>query len=227
MNNLIAGLDCTGESFGVAVLSNGVCLAESGGFTPRSHLRLFFPALVECLQRHDLKLSDLEAIAVTVGPGSFTGVRLGVVTARTVAQVHGCKLVPIDTLDALAMNALGSDMVFAGLDARRGEIFGAFFDTTGERPRRLCADSVFTPQECLEAMRERHCRVAVGSAVQRYASVLGECPGVCLLPALMAQVRGSQVAQLGLWGLEEGRTVEPLALDPIYLRAAEVQVQAK
>lgn len=227
MKDLIAGLDCTGESFSVAVCRDGVCLAESGGFTPRSHLRLFFPALVECLQRLELALSDLETLAVTVGPGSFTGVRLGVVTARTVAQVHGCRLVPVDTLEALAMNALGSEMVFAGLDARRGEIFGAFFDTTGERPQRLSSDCVFTPPECLEALRERCCRVAVGSAVQRYASVLGQCAGICLLPALMSQVRGAQVAQLGIWKAQEGDIVQPLELNPLYLRAAEVQVQAK
>ena len=227
IENLIAGLDCTGESFGVAVLRDGLCLAEAGGFTPRSHLRLFFPALVECLQRHELKVSDLQAIAVTVGPGSFTGVRLGVVTARTVAQVHGCRLIPVDALEALALNAPGSPVVMAGLDARRGEIFGAFFDTTGEFPRRLDEDRVFTPQECLEAMRSCGCKVALGSAVTRYRSVLGQCAGACLLPDLMAQIRGSQVARLGLRGLEQGKTVTPFELDPLYLRAAEVQIQGK
>ncbi|MBQ7568471.1 tRNA (adenosine(37)-N6)-threonylcarbamoyltransferase complex dimerization subunit type 1 TsaB [bacterium] len=227
LNDLIAGLDCTGESFGVAVLRGGVCLAESGGFTPRSHLRLFFPALVECLQRHDYKVSDLGAIAVTVGPGSFTGVRLGVVTARTVAQAIGCKLVPVDALEALALNAPGIPEVMAGFDARRGEIFGAFFDTTGEFPRRLTPDMVLTPQECLDMMRERQCRAALGSAVTRYASVLGQCAGVSLLPDILAQIRGSHVARLGIKGLEEGHIVAPFALDPIYLRAAEVQVQSK
>ena len=227
IDDLIAGLDCTGESFGVAVLRGGVCLAESGGFTPRSHLRLFFPALAECLRRYDLRMSDLGAIAVTAGPGSFTGVRLGVVTARTVAQVIGCKLIPVDALEALALNAPGIPVVMAGLDARRGEIFGAFFDTTGEYPRRLTEDSVFTPQQCLDAMRGQGCRAAVGSAVGRYASVLGQCAGASLLPDILAQIRGSQVARLGIKGLREGRTVSPFALDPIYLRAAEVQVQSK
>lgn len=227
IDNLIAGLDCTGESFGAAVLRDGVCLAEAGGFTPRSHLRLFFPALVECLQRYDLKVSDLSAIAVTAGPGSFTGVRLGVVTARTLAQVHGCRLIPVDALEALALNAPGIPVVMAGFDARRGEIFGAFFDTTGEYPKRLTEDSVFTPQQCLEAMRENDCLAALGSAVTRYASVLGQCEGVSLLPDILAQIRGSQVARLGIKGLREGKTVSPFALDPIYLRAAEVQVQGK
>ncbi len=227
MEGLIAGLDCTGESFGVAVAREGLCLAEAGGFTPRSHLRLFFPALVECLQRHELKIRDLDAIAVTVGPGSFTGVRLGVVTARTLAQVHGCKLLAIDTLEALAMNALGSPVVMAGLDARRGEIFGAFFDTTGPYPRRLGEDRVFTPQECLEAMQERQCQIAVGSAVERYGAILGQCPGVCLMPPLLAQIRGAQVAQLGWRDLQAGKTVDPFDLNPIYLRAAEVQVHGQ
>ena len=227
IDNLIAGMDCTGESFSVAVWRDGVCLAETGGFTPRSHLRLFFPALVECLERAELKVSDLSAVAVTVGPGSFTGVRLGVVTARTIAQASGCRLVPVDALEALALNAPGIPVVMAGLDARRGEIFGAFFDTTGEFPHRLCEDRVFKPEECLEAMRERGCRAAVGSAVSRYRQLLSGCEGACMLPDILAQIRGSMVARLGIRGLSEGRTAEPFELDPIYLRAAEVQVQAQ
>ena len=104
--SLVLGLDCSGESFSVAVVRQGQALAERGGYSPRSHLRRLFPDLKGCLEEIGASFKEVGAVAVTVGPGSFTGLRLGVVTARTIAQVTGCALVGVNTLEALAQAQL-------------------------------------------------------------------------------------------------------------------------
>jgi tRNA threonylcarbamoyladenosine biosynthesis protein TsaB len=220
VNTLVAGLDCTGETYSVALMRGADCLAESGGTSARAHLRLLFPALTECASRAGVRLADLDRVAVTAGPGSFTGLRLGIVTARTMAQVLGCRVVPVDTLEALAWNVPDSPRVVAALDARRGEIFAACFETRAGECLRLTEDRAFTPEELAGALESWGGGVLVGSAAARYGPVLSQVPGVRVLPPVFAQIRGSAVALAG-------RRADPVAaldLAPTYLRSAEVQL---
>lgn len=216
MSGVVAGFDCTGETFSVALVRGGEVLAEAGGLSPRSHLKLLLPALVECASRAEVPLKSLEAVAVTTGPGSFTGLRLGIVTARTLAQVLGCPVVPVSTLEALALNVPSGPRVVAALDARRGEIFAASFAVCGGVATRLTEDRAWRPAE-LAAEFAGTGAVLVGSAGARYAR---ELAGLELLPPAYAQIRGSAVAFLGA----RGSAVPVFDLMPAYMRAAEVQI---
>ena len=225
--SLVLGLDCSGESFSVAVVRQGQALAERGGYSPRSHLRRLFPDLKGCLEEIGASFKEVGAVAVTVGPGSFTGLRLGVVTARTIAQVTGCALVGVNTLEALAQAHWGCPCLLAGLDARRGEIVAAFFDTSSGQLRRLAPDAAYTPQQLVERAQELNCRLAVGSGPWRYRQELGAVPDLLLAPLQDAQVRAAQVGVLGEEAWRAGRSVDYLHLEPRYLRSAEVQLGHK
>lgn len=222
--SLIIGIDCSGESFSIALVQDGRCLAERGGFSPRSHLCRLFPSIKGALEEIGASFGDVGAVAVTVGPGSFTGLRLGIVTARTIAQTVGCALVGINTLEALAAAHPGCPCLLAGLDARRGEIFASFFDTSDGTLRRLCADKAYSPQELAEEATRLGCKLAVGSGPVRYQEVLKEKGYVLVSPAVDAQVRGSWVASLGESAFKAGHTQGILELAPVYLRSADVQL---
>lgn len=224
MNNVTVGLDCTGESFSVAVLQEGNCLAQAGGLSTRAHLRMLLPQLAACLERAGLTYQDIQTLAVTTSPGSFTGLRLGVVTARTMAQVLSCQLVSVNTLEALALNAPGQACVLAALDARRGEVFAAFFDTTGGHARRLSEDQPYQPAELKQAMARYSCRVALGNGAIRFSQELSD-NDVCILPEYYGQIQATVVAALGAEAARQGHTVQPFELVPGYLRSGEVQVQ--
>ncbi len=220
MSALLAGLDCTGETWSVALVRGSECLAECGGLNARAHLRWLFPALVDCASRSGVRLADLESVAVTSGPGSFTGLRLGIVTARTMAQVLGCPVRPVDTLEALAWNVPESPRVVAALDARRGEVFAACFQTGTGGCLRLTEDRAFTPEELAGALESWGGGVLVGSGAVRYSPVLEKVPGVRILPPVFAQIRASAVALAG----QRQAPLNPLDLVPTYLRSAEVQL---
>ena len=223
--SLIIGIDCSGESFSVAVVKDGQCLSERGGFSPRSHLRRLFPAIKGCLEDVGANFKGVAAVAVTNGPGSFTGLRLGVVTARTIAQACGCALVGVNTLEALAAGHVGHKCLLAGLDARRGEIFAAFFDTSKGEIRRLCEDKAYTPEELLQKTKELQCRVAVGSGPWHYADKLRSGNGdLSIGGAWEAQVSGALTAILGERLYLTGHRKSMTELAPFYLRSAEVQV---
>ncbi len=222
--SLIIGLDCSGESFSVAVVKDGRCLAERGGFSPRSHLCRLFPSIKSVLEEIEASFADIGAVAVTVGPGSFTGLRLGIVTARTIAQTVGCALVGVNTLEALAASHLGCSCLLAGLDARRGEIFASFFDTSEGTLRRLETDKAYTPQGLAEEAARLGCKVAVGSGPVRYREILQEKASLLVSSSIDAQVRGAWVASLGESAFKVGHTQGILELAPVYLRSADVQL---
>ena len=136
------------------------------------HARELLPAVVEAMERSGLSWSDLDAVAVGVGPGTFTGLRVGVTTARALGQAHGLELRPVSSLDALAAGA-GHDPVLALIDARRGEVFAALY----ERGARLWGPWVGPPAELLErlpALLEpgRPAPMAVGDGSVRWIKLL-------------------------------------------------------
>ncbi|HXE72627.1 MAG TPA: tRNA (adenosine(37)-N6)-threonylcarbamoyltransferase complex dimerization subunit type 1 TsaB [Candidatus Nitrosotenuis sp.] len=218
---ILAALDCSGESFSTALLRDGECLAEVTGLRPRAHLQLLMPSLQQAAFIAGVDLARVEAVAVTVGPGSFTGLRLGVVTARTLAQVLGCPAVGVNTLEALALNCPQGDLVVPALDARRGEIFAAAFAVEGGQVRRLTPDAAFTPAGLAGFLAQRGGGLVLGNALARYGEVLS---GACLLPSAYWWVRAAMVGRLGAQALARGEGMDPLRLVPSYLRPAEVQV---
>lgn len=105
------------------------------GARPRHTARLM-PLIAELLDEAGWGWDELDRLAVGVGPGTFTGLRIGVATARALAQARGLELVGISTLDSLALNA-EADVVCAAIDARRGEVFAAAWEGRGVEGRRL------------------------------------------------------------------------------------------
>jgi tRNA threonylcarbamoyladenosine biosynthesis protein TsaB len=91
------------------------------------HARELLPAAVAVMERSGLRWEELDSVAVGIGPGMFTGLRVGIATARALGQAHGAALRPVSSLDALAAGA-GEGPVLALIDARRGEVFAAAYD---------------------------------------------------------------------------------------------------
>lgn len=163
---------------------------------------------------------DVEVIAVTQGPGSFTGLRLGIVTAKTMAQVLGCRLVGVDTLAALAASMPGYTKVCAAMDARRGEIFAAFFDTTGPLPKRLSEDKAYAAADFAKFLQDEQAQAVGGSSTVAYRQSLAADFSGFIFPDAWSQVRALHVAALAEESADSNGN-----LMPVYLRSAEVQVQ--
>lgn len=212
---LVLGLDCTGDTFSVAVSRGTKCLAETSGMRARTHLTFLMPALLETCRRAGVELKNVDGVAVTVGPGAFTGVRLGILTARTLAQSLGLALAGVPTLEALALNLPEGSRGITAVDARRGEIYSAAYHVHPDRLEELAPSAARTPEQ----VRELGDLPVLGNALARYRfeRPLGE---------RLWTIRGACVAELGRRRLERGRTSTWLELEPLYLRPPDVQVHA-
>jgi tRNA threonylcarbamoyladenosine biosynthesis protein TsaB len=196
-----------------------------------AHARELMPAVAEVMERAGLGYGDLEAIAVGVGPGTFTGLRIGIATARALASANGLPLRPVSSLAALAagieVNAAGtgaeaeaSPSLLAVIDAKRGEVFAAEYEGGGA-PR--WGPLALRPEELAERMQaEGRTPLAAGDGSVRFRGVL-EAAGISVMPddSRAHVVRALHVCRLA--AAVPG--VAPQAVLPDYLRAPDAKPQ--
>jgi tRNA threonylcarbamoyladenosine biosynthesis protein TsaB len=204
-------LRADGESFEVA--PEPARLAEGP-----AHARELMPAIADVMERAGVGFGDLEAIAVGVGPGTFTGLRIGIATARALAGSAGLELRPVSSLAVLA-EGIDAGLRLALIDARRGELFAALYDGEGV----VWEPFVAAPEAVAERARTVGPGVrAAGDGSLRFRGVL-EAAGV----GVDAAESGSHVVR-ALHVCRLARTVPgepPEQVLPDYLRAPDAKTQ--
>lgn len=209
----------------VAVLRGEALLAEEHAAPGRTGAESLLPCVDAVLQRAGVGLAELDGFAVSIGPGSFTGLRVGVATLKGLAFGSDRPAAAVSTLAALAQREPAtSAAVVPLLDARRGELYAAVFTPGEAEPAPGApAEGVYTPEELAARLPER-C-VLVGEGVPLFGARLRALrgPGVRLGPA--SDPRAADVGALGRRLLLRGEGVDVAALVPRYLRRAEAEVQ--
>lgn len=153
-NGTILGIDCSSDDLAVALAEAGAVTAELRYLGPRAALRELVPTIDRTLSLRGRSIREVGGIGVTVGPGNWTGLRIGVETAKSVAQVLGVPVVGVPTLDVLAMNRMLTEpKVLAVLRSGRARSSALLFDCSAERPRRLTGPRVYSPEELQELAR--------------------------------------------------------------------------
>lgn len=202
---------------------DGVVLAEAAEATRGSHVT-GLPALVErTVAGAGLAMADVQAVAVSIGPGSFTGLRVGLAFAKGLVFAGGLPLVAVPTLEALAFvaEAPPGTTVCAALDARKREVYAALFRVdAGGRPVRLTPDRALAPEALARELRPG-C-VLVGDGAEAYADALAAAGDV--RPFATHPPRGGVVARLGEERLRAGDAADPGTLEPAYVRPPEVEL---
>jgi tRNA threonylcarbamoyladenosine biosynthesis protein TsaB len=183
---------------------------------PPAHARELMPACAHVMGRAGLAWSDIDVVAVGVGPGAFTGLRIGVATARALALARGAELRPVSSLAALA-HGIPEELALPLIDARRGEVFAALYEGSSARWDALAA----APEDV--AARVAGARIdplAAGNGSVAFRAVL-EAAGVRVAPpgSPAHVVSGLSVCRLA----ECARPVSPEAVVPDYLRLPDAK----
>jgi tRNA threonylcarbamoyladenosine biosynthesis protein TsaB len=227
----VLALETATELVGAAVAGNDEPCASAWVHGRRRHAECLAPAVAHVLAQADLVLGDLDAVAVDVGPGLFTGLRVGVATAKALAQALGLGVLSCSSLEVLARAAVdagASGPVLSVVDARRGEVFTAAYRPDPASPGGL-AEVLAPARSGPEALGKVAAQVGapllvVGDGALRYGAALDGVAQVTLAPALGAPPPAT-LARLALDRLEAGvPTAPPGDVDACYLREPDVRI---
>jgi tRNA threonylcarbamoyladenosine biosynthesis protein TsaB len=190
--------------------------------TTRSHGGVLAALVEEARAQASLAWEEIDGLAVSIGPGSFTGLRIGLSLAKGLAFAGGTPIAPVPTLEALAWAAEASpgETVWAVLDARMREVYAAGFARTPTGLERLTPDEALAPDTL--ASRIAPGAVVVGDAPDVYPQLLAS--GARLLPFATHHPRGGIVARLGAAILRGGGAADVGALEPAYVRPSQAEL---
>lgn len=242
----ILAIETTGAFASVAVaeaLDHGrECriLAHVEGHDRYSHLQNLTPQIQRVLSDAEITMDDLSAIAVANGPGSFTGIRIGVSTTRALSQVKGIPCVPVSSLEALAMRAVcaasadeapaDGALICPILDARRSQVYGggylAGLDADGAMQLQEAVKAgPYTIDEFMELAGEYDEIYMLGDGVDTCGQkiVANRTEGVAFAPEEIRYQRAEEVAVLGAAKFAAGESVSYDMLKPEYMRMAEAE----
>ncbi len=213
---------------GAALLDGDRLVAESLLNVRLTHSERLMAIVDRILSDSGWDLDHIEGIAVSVGPGSFTGLRIGVSTAKGLAMALGIPVAAVPTLDALAHAVpFTADPVCPILDAKKGEVYTSLYRWEGDTAVREWEYLALTPEDLCSRISEPV--VFVGDAVEPFGGFLSAALGPLARFAPPARRLASPacVAQLGHARLVAGRAEDPASLTPIYVRLSEAELRRR
>lgn len=215
MPKYLLAIETSGSEGGVALLSDDECRELRLGEGLR-HGQALAPAVRALLDEAGISAPRLEAVAVSVGPGSYTGTRIGVMTAKALAWGAGVGLAGVSSLAALALAAReGGTRVVAAQVSRRDEVCCAVYAFADDDPVPEIPERALTPEEAAALLQPGF--VVVGSAVGEYRELFGAVSGATLR-ADLRNPAAADVGRLAKRRLAQGLRDDPLLLQPVYLK---------
>jgi tRNA threonylcarbamoyladenosine biosynthesis protein TsaB len=223
----LLALDTTARAGSVALAIDGHIVEARRGDSSRTHGERLPGEILDLLSRHALQPAGIDVYAVAAGPGSFTGLRVGIACIQGFALANARPVVPVSAFEALehiARNDAGDAFTFAWIDAQRGEVFGALY----RHGSMIDAPIVAPPESVIEAWWPRVLTspvLAIGDGAARYVDLLRTTVGDQLRTFdPLDPVLAPAIAKIASARADAGQTIAPHAIVPIYVRRPDAEL---
>lgn len=220
-------LDTATSVFSMALADGTRIIAEESGVAGPSSAARLAPAIAGLFTAAGMAPADMDCFAVSIGPGAFTGLRVGIALVKGLAYATGKPVIPLSSLSLLAMNARGSDIPVCPLfDARKGEVYGALYDfASGAEP--VIAEVAADPTTFLRRLEGRV--LFLGDGAVRYGALIRETMGdrAIIAGAELHNPRAAAGILLARDIFSVGGAIPPAQLLPRYLRLSEAELSRR
>jgi tRNA threonylcarbamoyladenosine biosynthesis protein TsaB len=223
---LILGIETATHQVGCAIGGHEGVITLFESSRDRRHAETLVPAIQFVMKQARIGLDEIGAVAVDVGPGLYTGLRVGVAAAKAMASALRVPMVGVPSLDLLALPLRHTNRtIVAVIDARRGELFYAFYRAVPGGVQRLTPHQVGKPDDLASELEATGRDVLlVGDGALRYASTFEDLRGVELVEQALAHPSAAPLVQLAhSYALRE-EFVNPWDLEPVYLRRPDAEI---
>ena len=222
----ILALETSAKAVSAAVTEDGRVLASGYQDTGLTHSRTLMPIVEHIMKNAEITMAEISAVAVAVGPGSFTGIRIGVSAAKGLAFAASIPAVGVSTLAAMARNAAFADgLVVCAMDARRNQIYNALFEAKNGALTRLTPDRAIGLDELSQELRgDSRPKIVVGDGGRLCAEALAAADVACrLAPPHLVMQHAVSVALEAEEAARKGGLVSAQELLPVYLRPPQAE----
>ena len=222
----ILAIDTSQKTVSVAVVADEMLRADIFIKNGRHHSEILMPAVEQVLRLAGLQPDEMDFFAVTIGPGSFTGLRIGAATIKGLALSTGKPVVGVSTLDALALNAalVGQQMICPMLDAQKNQIYTALYRPDAcPSVKRITAEQVVDVDQWLKELQGDI--FFLGDGAVKYAQRIHARYGsaACIAEGHQNHVRAAASALLARDKFLQGQRLDLLTFTPCYLRSSEAE----
>lgn len=222
----VLGIESSSLVASVGLVTDGILTAEYTVNYKKTHSQTLLPMLDELCRLVELEMESLDGIAVSAGPGSFTGLRIGSATAKGLGLALNKPLISVPTIDALAYNLWGcSHLVCPMMDARRSQVYTGLYYVEDNLAvqKESCAMNVHALAQILNERGEKVIFLGDGVPVYREELIRELSVPYAFAPAHSSRQRGASVAALGTLYLEEGKWETAAEHRPEYLRKPQAE----
>ena len=223
----ILALESSAAACSAALCQDGELIAQSWQNSGLTHSRTLLPMVDGMLRNCGECLSGVDVIAVAAGPGSFTGLRIGVATAKGLSWAGGQLCAPCSTLESMAwpLAHLEGQLIVCAMDARRKQVYNALFLARGDTLERLAPDRALSLEELGEELKNfRFPKIVVGDGAQLcYNSLRDRVPGLELAPVHLRMQSAWGVARTAEMLAASGGLVTGAELAPVYHRLSQAE----
>lgn len=229
---LILAVDSATPVAGVALLNGDKLIREEFVNYKKTHSETLMAMIEKVLNECDCRMQDVSALAVTTGPGSFTGLRIGLATIKGLSLASGKPVIGISTLDTIAHNIIFSEaLVCPLLNARKQEVYTAIYDVSGHIPARLTEEVACSPQEFAEMARAAASRygkdqfILLGDGYYPYQDFFREVMGDNwrVAPHHLMLPRAAALGSLAMEKYNRAEFEDAFKLRPRYIRLSEAE----
>lgn len=221
----LLALDTSTDYLTLAVTDGAKVIGRMHKKAPRSHSSLLMPMIKRLLAKARLKLKDLDGFCVGVGPGSFTGLRIGVSTVKGLAFVTGKPIVAVPTFDAIAMNAARlRGVICPVLDARKNKVYGCFYRSDGKGAVRKMSPYLLIPaEELLKKCGKYDTLYFLGDYAERIAPLCSRAK----IASAKWHPRAESIAAIGTALFRKKKFVSSEKLEPMYIYSHECDITGR
>lgn len=224
--NLLA-IDASGIAGSVAYYKDGKIVGEYYICDKLTHSQTIMPMLEEMKNLLGFELDEVDAVAVTAGPGSFTGLRIGVTTAKTLALALEVPIIGIPTLDVIAGGmAFAKHLICPLMDARRNQVYTALYKWEADGIKRLSDHLAIDLDQHLANLKERNEKIIfLGDGAPLFKTHIKEVLGdlAVFAPSFVSLQHASVLADQASKLFEEGKVEDPSTFVPMYLRKSQAE----
>ncbi|MGD0169201.1 MAG: tRNA (adenosine(37)-N6)-threonylcarbamoyltransferase complex dimerization subunit type 1 TsaB [Smithella sp.] len=224
---LTLAFDTSSKTAAVAILRDNVILYDAVINIDLNHSEVLLPAIEQACLQTKIKISEIDLFAFTIGPGSFTGLRIGASTLKGLMLATGKPAVGISSLAALALNAgISSKMICSVMDAGRGQVYIAYFRyKKNGLPEQIGIDEVIDPEKIAHDSKQEI--IFVGDGAIKYAGSISNNKDkkISIASELQQYIRASSVAILGMEKYKRNELLDAETFVPVYLRSVDARIK--